>query len=104
MKSLERQILANQFRDQIEAILADNGMSARSVFDYNDLAGLMAATIIHERERFASAERYAENLAVALHNVYYHENKQWQPLSGDLVGLLTQIDNMTAGLVRKVEA
>lgn len=46
------------------------------------------------------ATRYAERLAVALHQKHYPEVVQWKPLSGDLLGLLTQIDNMTAGLAR----
>lgn len=55
MKSLERKILANEFRDQIETILNENGMSARSVFDYNELCGLMACAIVAERERYERA-------------------------------------------------
>ncbi|TCL70599.1 hypothetical protein [Rhizobium sp. BK251] len=48
--------------------------------------------------RLEEAMRYAENLAVAIHETHYSEVTQWRPLSGDLVGLLTQIDNMIAGL------
>jgi hypothetical protein len=48
------------------------------------------------RER-DEATRYAENLAVALSRHFPHVS-QWKPLTGDLVGLLTQIDNMTTGL------
>lgn len=48
------------------------------------------------RER-DEATRYAENLAVALSRHFPHV-PQWKPLTGDLIGLLTQIDNMTAGL------
>lgn len=48
------------------------------------------------RER-DEAMRYAENLAVALSRHFPHV-PQWKPLTGDLIGLLTQIDNMTTGL------
>jgi hypothetical protein len=47
------------------------------------------------------ATRYAERLAVAIHAKHYAGSApQWKPLSGDLLGLLTQIDNMTAGMGR----
>jgi hypothetical protein len=41
------------------------------------------------------ATQYAERLAVALHARLFPEVTNWRP-SGTLVGLLTQIDNMTA--------
>lgn len=44
------------------------------------------------------ATRYAGDLAVSLHDKHYADNTQWRLLSGDLIGILTQIDNMTAGL------
>ena len=51
----------------------------------------------HERER--QAKNYATTLAIAIHAKHYADVKQWKPLP-DLLGLLTQIDNMTSGLVR----
>ena len=54
--------------------------------------------------RLAEAERYAEGLAVALAARHYPEVNVWRPLSGDLIGLLTQIDNMTTGLSRTARA
>lgn len=52
-------------------------------------------------EREAEAERYAERLATVLWEKHWKaDSPQWRPLSGDLIGILTQIDNMTAGLVR----
>ena len=54
--------------------------------------------------RLAEAERYAEGLAVALAARHYPEVNVWRPLSGDLIGLLTQIDNMTSGLSRTARA
>jgi hypothetical protein len=52
------------------------------------------------REGEDSAEvMYAERLATALHEKHYAASApDWKPLHGDLIGLLTQIDNMTAGL------
>lgn len=44
------------------------------------------------------AEKYALGLAKALHTKHYADVTQWKPLEGDLIGLLTQIDNMTASL------
>ena len=57
-----------------------------------------------EIARLAEAERYAEGLAVALAARHYPEVDVWRPLSGDLIGLLTQIDNMTSGLSRTARA
>ena len=52
-------------------------------------------------EGLREAEGYAERLAVALwERLYKHDTPHWKPLSGDLIGILTQIDNMTAGLTR----
>lgn len=48
----------------------------------------------------AETTMYAERLAVALGGKHYPEVTQWRPLSGDLMGLLSQIDNMTCGLAR----
>jgi hypothetical protein len=42
---------------------------------------------------------YAMRLAEALHAKHYPENAAWRPLR-TLLGLLTQIDNMTAALTR----
>lgn len=45
--------------------------------------------------------RYAERLAVTLWKKHWKDDApEWKPLIGDLIGILTQIDNMTAGLVR----
>lgn len=48
------------------------------------------------------ATSYAKNLAEGLHRKHYAEVTQWKPLD-DLLGLLTQIDNMTTGLVRAID-
>jgi hypothetical protein len=50
-------------------------------------------------EACREAAGYAERLALALWEKHYrHSTPNWKPLSNDLVGLLTQIDNMTAAL------
>ncbi len=52
----------------------------------------------------AAAQSYATTLAVSMHKQHYAEDApNWQPLP-DLVGLLTQIDNMYAGLRNDLEA
>lgn len=50
-----------------------------------------------DREAFEACQ-YAERLAASMHAKHYSDNTTWRPLSGDLIGLLTQIDNMAAGL------
>ena len=46
--------------------------------------------------------RYAERLATFLWEKYWKADApDWKPLSGDLLGLLSQIDNMIAGLDRQ---
>jgi len=49
-------------------------------------------------EEQQKATLYAESLAVALSRHFPHV-PQWRPFTGDLIGLLTQIDNMTTGLL-----
>jgi hypothetical protein len=70
------------------------------VVSYGDAADALASL----SARLAEAERYAEGLAVALAARHYPEVNVWRPLSGDLIGLLTQIDNMTSGLSRTARA
>lgn len=58
----------------------------------------MAERIAQLERDLAAAQSYATTLAVSMHRQHYAEAApNWQPLS-DLVGLLTQIDNMYAGL------
>lgn len=47
----------------------------------------------------ATAVSYATGLARGIQARHYREVTAWKPLT-DIVGLLTQIDNMTSGLVR----
>ena len=51
-------------------------------------------------EEAAKANAYAEQLSVSLGAKHYPEVTQWKPLTGDLIGLLSQIDNMVTGLTR----
>jgi hypothetical protein len=51
------------------------------------------------RDRERQAYNYAKNLSIAIHAKHFPEVTQWKPL-GDTLGVLTQIDNMTCGLVR----
>lgn len=44
---------------------------------------------------------YAQRLAQAIHAKHYAEVTQWRVLP-DLLGVLTQIDNMTSGLIKNV--
>ncbi|KQQ29416.1 hypothetical protein ASF53_19485 [Methylobacterium sp. Leaf123] len=62
---------------------------------------LIAAQPAGQAGDAGEAERYAESLAVALWQKHWRENApDWKPLTGDLIGILTQIDNMTCGLSR----
>ncbi len=50
-------------------------------------------------DTLAQATRYAEEVAVSLwERTAKGKSPQWQPLSGDLMGLLMQIDNMICGI------
>jgi len=53
------------------------------------------AVLAAERERSMG---YATTLATDIHAKHFPEVTQWKPLP-DTLGLLTQIDNMTCGLV-----
>ena len=48
---------------------------------------------------YAEATGYARSLAAAITHKHFPENTEWKPLP-DLIGILTQIDNATCGLVR----
>jgi hypothetical protein len=65
-------------------------------------AEISQTTITALRERLAqpNAYGYASRLAVAIWEQHYKDvAPQWKPLD-DLLGVLTQIDNMTSGLTR----
>jgi len=47
-------------------------------------------------------ESVATKLAESIKNRFYNGNDSWRPLAGDVVGILTQIDNMVAGLTKAV--
>ena len=54
-----------------------------------------AADVIHE---MSEAYGYAVRLATAIRERHFPDVTQWRPLP-ELIGVLTQIDNMTSGLV-----
>ncbi len=81
--------------DDIVARLREAAMSARTT--ERVICDEAADEIERLRRERDEATRYAENLAVALSRHFPHV-PQWKPLTGDLIGLLTQIDNMAAGL------
>ena len=69
--------------------VADGGKPARE-----------AITALRERLAQPDAYGYASRLAVAIWEQHYKDvAPQWKPLD-DLMGVLTQIDNMTSGLTR----
>ena len=42
---------------------------------------------------------YARGIALALHQKHYRDVVNWKPLD-DIIGIMTQIDNMTCGLTK----
>ena len=52
---------------------------------------------LHVNNDYEESYQYALRLADALRKKHYPDNTDWRPL-GDLLGLLTQIDNMVADL------
>lgn len=52
-----------------------------------------------ELAKYQHAHRWATELAVNLARKHYPEVTQWKPLP-DLLGVITQLDNMSTGLVR----
>lgn len=76
----------------------DGRVQARSVErDIRQNMMPIIAALVAERDE---ARRYAEQLAVSLAAKHYPDVPQWKPLSGDLWGMLSQIDNMTTGMCR----
>jgi hypothetical protein len=45
-------------------------------------------------------EKYAGQLALGMARKFYPDAPQFEPMTGDIMGLISQIDNMQAGLVR----
>ncbi len=52
-----------------------------------------------KKEKY-EAKEYARNLAIVIHKKFYSEVTAWDPYD-DLLGLLTQIDDMCSGIERK---
>lgn len=55
-----------------------------------------------EREAAAEDYAYAVRLATVLRGHFYPDNEDWQPLE-TINGVLSQIDNMIAGLLKRSE-
>lgn len=72
------------------------------VEDGDGWGGLVPGKAERDQERREAAEKqantYARTLAIGLHKKHYPD-VVWHPLP-DTLGLLTQIDNMVAGLVK----
>ena len=86
---------------------------AREAGWHDELLAVTFAVPLLERfaalvgKRAAAAEPdaygYASRLAVAIWEKHYKDTApQWKPFD-DLMGVLTQIDNMTSGLAQQVE-
>jgi hypothetical protein len=58
-----------------------------------------ADTLLAIQGERATLTRQLRDLAVILHGKHYPEVTQWEPLD-DPLGILSQIDNMTTGMVR----
>lgn len=54
-------------------------------------------TLEHHEQAMEPPTGYAKQLAISLHAKLYSEVTQWEPCD-DLMGLLTQIDNMLTGI------
>ena len=89
---------------RVEACIADcmarfSGESERASLRYFEAVHQELAPLARELEaEFAKVKDYATTLATSMHRQHYTETApNWQPLD-DVLGLLTQIDNMYAGL------
>jgi hypothetical protein len=60
--------------------------------DYKDIKGV--------KSEDAEALKYAQRLATALYEKHWKDSAPAWKVLPDLLGVLTQIDNMTAGLIR----
>jgi hypothetical protein len=81
--------------DIVAGILADDRDESLAVSVRSAAALIRAQAVEIDR-----ATRYAEQLATSLVQKHFPDVPQWRPLSGDLYGLLTQIDNTTCGMER----
>lgn len=97
---------------KLEDLMYQSGLTAQGCwdsFDEYDRAAVekFAQLIIHEYSNKPAAPQadpdaygYASRLAAAIWEKHYKDiAPQWKPLD-DVMGVLTQIDNMTAGLIR----
>jgi hypothetical protein len=81
--------------------IAEGSTTANSLPHIAKIAGsalVSSEAWLRTPQRTTGAEvEYAQRLATALHDKHYPEVGHWKPLP-DMLGVLTQIDNMTAEL------
>lgn len=88
-----------ELSEEIEAVALAHALRAEKAAGFTHRARLLA-TIADRDRRIAEATGYAERLLVALEAKHFGDNPNWRPLSGDMIGILTQIDNLTTALTR----
>lgn len=88
---------ANAYELIAEAADALERLQEQSLRNYDDASRLAARLDALSPPQAVEALRYAESLAVSLAKKV-GASPEWRPLTGDLIGLLTQIDNTTTGL------
>jgi hypothetical protein len=98
---LQQAPAAEAVQPEPQAVLTDLRGYASAMVAICDEA--LQAEAVQPTDAETAALGYATNLAVALHAKHYPEVAQWKPL-GTVLGLLTQIDNMTCGLVKPSQA
>ena len=76
---------------------------ARTMSDAEDLIESLQATITELTAENADSKREAESLAMALWRRHYREASPDFELCDSTAGVITQINNMSAGLNEKVE-
>jgi hypothetical protein len=68
-----------------------------------DSKAALERLIAEARKPYEEAYQYALNFADFIMGKHYHDNKDWRP-QGELMGLMTQIDNMLAGVIAEARA
>lgn len=68
----------------------DEEMSRASLPSAQELTKKMEALKAQYRQEC----KYLEKLLYIMHNTHFADHNEWRPISGDLMGMLTQLDNM----------
>src|SRR3954447_4681786 len=98
MTDEERRRLIARFKSHEVVMWTDIDLAAEEIERLLALAQSDAEPVA--QKKLEEATTYAEQLAISLAARWYPEVPQWRPLRDDLIGLLTQIDNMSTGAVR----